>query len=212
MPRIVVFVCVLVHGLASRVVMSDPAITIRPAKSHEAQVVLDLVEKNRPEIRTEDQGFLLTAIQTEELEAYIASETVLLAQIEAKPAGFVIALDTYAYEGLEGADLTWHSACAAKLYEDAHFFYLWLIGVDPDFHGLGVGKKLLEAVESIARKKGKNCITADYMTAPQINRRSSEFFKRRGFETSGTLRLADYHGVGPSTYQIISLACSSHES
>ncbi|MEZ4749589.1 MAG: GNAT family N-acetyltransferase [Bdellovibrionota bacterium] len=212
LSRVMAVILVLLLGPAPGKLSCDPAVTVRYAKIGDISAILDLIERNRPGVSTGEHGFLLSHVGMGELRRYIASETVLIAEVDADPIGFAVALDAYDYGDLEGAELNWSSACAAALHQQSQSLYLWLIGVHPGHQKRGVGKKLLEELDTIARRKGKNCIVADYMTAPQLNEGSRRFFERRGFAISGALSLSDYHGVGPSSYQIVSRTCGAHES
>lgn len=55
--------------------------------------------------------------------------------------------------------------------------------VDPTFHGGGVGKKLMEAVEEIARQRGYKTM---WLGVWEYNIKAQGVYKKKGFEKVGT--------------------------
>ncbi len=60
----------------------------------------------------------------------------------------------------------------ASLKEDKVF----TVFVNPDFHGKGIGSKLMDKVEDLAKKKGYKIIKVPSATS------STEFYKKRGYK------------------------------
>lgn len=79
------------------------------------------------------------------------------------------------------------------IYE-THFlngYYLKLIAIDPQTRGLGVGTKLMAALEKETYKKKK----ALYLCVTDFNRPAQKFYKGRGFEKVGRLRNYFVEGI-----------------
>ncbi len=62
-------------------------------------------------------------------------------------------------------------------------FYLKLIAIDPSHRGLGIGNKLMDALEKETFKQ-KNAL---YLCVTDFNRKAQRFYKSRGYKKVGKL-------------------------
>ena len=73
-------------------------------------------------------------------------------------------------------------------------YYLKQIVVDPDFRGVGLGKKLMKSLESETFKNRKVL----YLCVSDFNRSAQKFYKSMGYKRVGVLRdyfLKGYHEI-----------------
>jgi len=79
---------------------------------------------------------------------------------------------------------------ASIIMEGEKNLYLCSMAVKPDYHGKGIGYRLLEEVEKIGLRKG--CITISLETSvPLVN--AKNLYEKFGFKVTGNER--DYYGV-----------------
>lgn len=97
---------------------------------------------------------------------------------EAPPVGFFV----LGFEHLTRSFGPWYRPAVARLNA---------IGVQPDFHGRGVGRLLLEHAETVARDEGAVSLTL--MTA-ETNARALRLFGSSGFQRLITLEQAYARG------------------
>ncbi len=70
---------------------------------------------------------------------------------------------------------------------------LWWIGVDPAWHGRGVGDALLSFVESEVRRRGGRMLLIETSALPPTAR-ARRFYEKRGYAVCG--RVPDFYGEG----------------
>ena len=72
-------------------------------------------------------------------------------------------------------------------------FDLYWIAVDPAFQGTGVGRVLLEAVETTTRSLGARMLCADTSSQPSYTR-TRQFYEHAGYVAEATIR--DFYRSG----------------
>ncbi|OQW51526.1 MAG: hypothetical protein A4S09_09860 [Proteobacteria bacterium SG_bin7] len=70
-------------------------------------------------------------------------------------------------------------------------YYLKLIAIDPSQRSIGIGNKLMTALENEILKKKKKVL---YLCVTDFNRRAQKFYKKRGYKKVG--RLTNYAKKG----------------
>ena len=68
-----------------------------------------------------------------------------------------------------------HKRLLAGNYMDSHW-YLWALGVDPEYQGRGIGGKLIQPVLILSDRSGNPCYLETF------NERNVAFYERWGFE------------------------------
>lgn len=79
---------------------------------------------------------------------------------------------------------------ASVIMEGEKNLYLCSMAVKPDYHGKGIGYRLLEEVEKIGRRKGCRTVSLE-TSAPLLNAKS--LYEKFGFKITGSER--DYYGI-----------------
>jgi ribosomal protein S18 acetylase RimI-like enzyme len=81
---------------------------------------------------------------------------------------------------------------------DAHapgVWNVWWLGVDPEFHGLGAGARLLRHAEQVAASKGARVLVIETSDAPALAR-ARRFYEAQGYRECG--RVPDFYAEGES--------------
>lgn len=74
-----------------------------------------------------------------------------------------------------------------------HVWNLWWIGVVPGSHGQGVGRALLESVETDVRAAGGRLLIIETSSLPPLGR-ARAFYRRNGYAECG--QIPDFYAVG----------------
>ena len=80
--------------------------------------------------------------------------------------------------------------------------YLYQAAVSGNCRGSRKGLEIVR--EAISMTKAKHFVT-DFMTSPSNNIASSRMLERLGFKTLGQLKIKDYRGFEPTTWQVMAL-------
>lgn len=143
-------------------------------------------EKDYPFIlRVNDENVEVLAPMNETMLRQFAkwSELLLIAEVDGKPAAFLLALR----EGIadyESENYQWFS----KHY--SQFLYIDRIVIDKPYRGLGIGKKLYQEVFASADAAKVPFVTAEIDTVP-YNEASLKFHAAMGFKEVGTQAVRD---------------------
>lgn len=147
----------------------EHTLRIRGAEERDRTFVLRVNEENME---------VLSPMDGERLQKFAASaEQFLVAETDGQPAAFLIALR----EGLDYDSENYRWFCAH--YE--RFLYIDRVVIDEPYRGLGLGRKLYQAVFDRARSTGVPFVTAEIDTEP-YNEASLRFHKAMGFREVGT--------------------------
>jgi GNAT superfamily N-acetyltransferase len=119
-----------------------------------------------------DEGFFDTTLTSKSYKKRLAHSTILLAEFNGKPAGTV--------------------ACSRLCEEEGH---LRGMAVLPEYQGLGIAQRLLEAAEAQIRAWGCKRVTLDTTNPLQ---RAIHFYEKNGYQATG--RVTDFFGLSLYDY------------
>ena len=145
-------------------------ITIRPIEERDFPFILRINEENVSVLSPMDEAGLR--------RFGAAAECFLLAELDGKPAGFLIALRE-GCEDYESENYRWF----CRHYPQ--FLYIDRVVIDAPFRGRGVGRALYEQVFRRAGDSAVPCVTAEVDTVP-YNAESLAFHAAMGFHEVGS--------------------------
>lgn len=150
--------------------MSEHTVRIRRAEEGDYPFILRLNEENVEVLSPMDEAGLRRFAADAEL--------FLTAEVEGVPAAFLIALrEGVGWYGSE--NYLWFR----RKYEK--FLYIDRVVIDTPYRGLGIGRRLYQAVFDRARQTGVASVTAEVDTVP-YNGASLRFHAAMGFREVGT--------------------------
>lgn len=144
-------------------------IEIFEADMHQINVIQDIAYKTWPSTF----GDILSTQQIDYMLNMMYSDKSLQAQLTDLKHCFLLAAENEMHLGF----LSYETAYKGKAQTKIHKIYIL-----PEAQGLGVGKKLMEAVEIAAMNKG------DQQLVLNVNKHNAaeKFYQRLGFEIMGT--------------------------
>ena len=116
---------------------------------------------NKLKVKGDDEGWFLSEALNNMIPVEIKVNSTLVAVKDNKIVGF---LNYFSEEGV--IEIAW-------------------LGVDPKLHGKGIGKKLVQKIESTAKKLNVKYIIVDTVPKKQANKpykKTIEFYERMGFK------------------------------
>lgn len=149
--------------------MNENSVRIRTAEEKDFPFILRVNEENVEVLSPMDEAKLRKFAE--------AAELLLVAEVDGKPAAFLIALR----EGLafyDSENYRWFS----KHYPS--FLYIDRVVIDAPYRSIGIGRKLYQEVFGRARATGVSFVTAEIDTIP-YNEASLKFHEAMGFREVG---------------------------
>jgi ribosomal protein S18 acetylase RimI-like enzyme len=82
--------------------------------------------------------------------------------------------------------------------EDSGTWNLWWIGIDPKFHGQGLGKQLLEFVENTVKSNGASHLIIETSSSDLLSK-TRRFYELQEYIVSHT----EVNGYGPNEDKVV---------
>ncbi|TAG21734.1 MAG: GNAT family N-acetyltransferase [Cytophagia bacterium] len=143
-------------------------ITIRPATNAELRIVRQIAYATWPST----YGEILSMAQIEYMLELMYNLDTLQKQLEEKSQVFLLAFSSNEILGFASYELNYKDAASTKI----HKIYML-----PQAQGKGIGKALIEAIETTARQNGNDALI---LNVNQFNKAVS-FYERIGFKKAG---------------------------
>lgn len=143
-------------------------ITIRPATNADLRIVQQIAYATWPST----YGEILSMAQIEYMLELMYNLDTLQKQLEEKSQVFLLAFSSNEILGFASYELNYKDAASTKI----HKIYML-----PQAQGKGIGKALIEAIETTARQNGNDALI---LNVNQFNKAVS-FYERIGFKKAG---------------------------